>query len=70
MRQTRLLKSWQQGVNARREGAVHGANPYMASPIFKLPFESAAEEMQLDLVEAWWDGWDAGGCRSPGGASR
>ena len=60
-RRARLLKSWQQGVNARREGAVHGANPYMASPIFKLPFESAAEELQLDLVEAWWDGWDAGG---------
>ena len=54
-----LLQSRQEGSDARKRGVSHGANPYMDSPIFKLPFQTVVEELQLDLVEAWWDGWAA-----------
>ena len=58
-RRAMLSQSRQEGSDARQRGVSHGANPYMDSPIFKLPFQTAAEELQLDLVEAWWNGWEA-----------
>ncbi len=57
------------GASARRKGVAHFSNPHMDSPLFLLPFSGQAEEFQLDLVEAWWDGWE-GADQAPSGEQR
>ncbi len=47
-----------EGARARLNGLAHNANPHMDSPLFALPVRRAAEEFQLDRVEAWWEGWE------------
>ncbi len=48
----------QAGARARLYGLAHGDNPHMNSLLFLLPVVTTAEVMQLDRVEAWWDGWE------------
>ena len=47
-----------EGDRARRQGVAHFNNPRMGSPLFVPPFSAQEEAFQLDLVEAWWDGWE------------